>query len=74
MIEANYDADEINRIIAAKQANGVFCYETRVKQTHLSKQQAEAFIARVAGAHSKYMFMHQHEDRPAAEDPDGGQL
>ena len=74
LIEANYDVDEINRIIEEKQANGVFCYETRVKQTHLSRQQAEAFIARVAGEHSKYMFMHQHEDRPAAEDPDGGQL
>lgn len=74
LVEANYNADEINQIIADKQANGVFCYETRVKQTHLSQQQAEAFIARVAGDHSKYIFIHQHEDKPAAEDQDGGQL
>ena len=57
-IEANYDNDEElhNRAI-----NNY--YESRVKNTHLSKEYASNWILENMGANSVYEFMHQHKER-----------
>ena len=57
-IEANYDNDEElhNRAINSY-------YESRVKNTHLSKEYASNWILENMGANSVYEFMHQHKER-----------
>ena len=42
--------------------NGQYAYEIRVKETHLSREQCDDFIARNAGSNSEYVYMHQHVD------------
>lgn len=63
LIEANYGEDEIRERIRQKKADGLYCYEERVLKTHLSREQAEAWLAENAGQNSKYMFVHMHEER-----------
>lgn len=63
LIEANYGEDEIRERIRQKKADGLYCYEERVLRTHLSREQAEAWLAENAGQDSKYMFIHIHEER-----------
>lgn len=63
LIEANYSEDEIRERIRQKKADGLYCYEERVLKTHLSREQAEAWLAENAGQNSKYMFVHMHEER-----------
>lgn len=62
-IEANYDEEDLERRIEEKLQAGFFAYETRVKNTHLSRQQAEAWLADHASPESKIIYLHQHEDR-----------
>lgn len=61
-IEANYDENEIIQRIKEKSEKGEFCYERRVINTHMSKQQADKWIAENAGENSKFIYMHQHEE------------
>lgn len=61
-IEANYDADEIMNKIAEKKGAGEFCYEERVIRTHMSRQQADQWLANNAGENSKFIYMHEHTD------------
>lgn len=61
-IEANYDEDEIIQRIKEKSEKGEFCYERRVIKTHMSRQQADKWIAENAGDNSKFIYMHQHEE------------
>lgn len=63
LIEANYGEDEIRERIRQKKADGLYCYEERVLKTHLSREQAEAWLAENAGQDSEYMFVHMHEER-----------
>lgn len=63
LIEANYGEDEIKERIRQKKADGLYCYEERVLKTHLSREQAEAWLAENAGQDSEYMFIHIHEER-----------
>ncbi len=63
LIEANYDEDEIEERIRKKQEEGIYTYEFRAKNTHLSKQQASEFLLENMGDNSKYEFMHQHIER-----------
>ncbi len=62
-IEANYQEAEIQKRIIEKEMAGVFCYERRVLDTHLSEEQARAFIARAARPDSKVLFMHGHQEK-----------
>jgi phosphoribosyl 1,2-cyclic phosphodiesterase len=61
-IEANYDEDEIIQRIKEKSEKGEFCYERRVINTHMSKQQADKWIAENAGENSRFVYMHRHKE------------
>lgn len=61
MVEANYEDKEIRERIARKKAEGIFPYEQRVLQNHLSKQQCDSFIYANIGSGGQYVYMHQHE-------------
>lgn len=65
MIEANHTRAEIAERIAAKQAAGEYAYELEAMRNHLSREQAEDWLARNAGPNSKYVFLHQHKDKGA---------
>lgn len=59
-IEANRTEAEFEAAIAVKRAAGLFCYEEAARRNHLSREQAEAWLARNAAPHSQYVFLHQH--------------
>lgn len=63
LLEANHDRAEIDARIAAKHAAGEFAYEEAAARNHLSREQAEDWLARNAGPNSKYILLHQHIDR-----------
>lgn len=62
-IESNYKENDIIRKIEEKLSQGEYCYETRVMETHLSREQAEAFLNGKMKEGSKVIFIHQHEDK-----------
>lgn len=57
-IEGNYEDDEElhNRAISE-------FYESRVKNTHLSKVKATEWLLKNMNENSKYIFMHEHKER-----------
>lgn len=63
LIEANYDEDEIEQRIKQKQQECKYVYEYRVKESHLSKQQASEFLLENMKEDSEYVFMHEHVER-----------
>jgi len=63
LIEANHTQAEIEERIRAKEAAGEFIYETAAQQNHLSREQALEWLAQNMGRHSKYVFLHQHQER-----------
>lgn len=63
MIEANHTQEEIEARLQAKEASGEFAYETAAMQNHLSQEQALEWLAENMGPHSRYIFMHQHQER-----------
>lgn len=63
LIEGNYDEDEIEERIKEKQKNCEYAYEFRVKDSHLSIQQASEFLMKNMSEKSEYVFMHQHIER-----------
>ena len=65
LIEANHTYEDISARISAKQAAGEYAYELEAMRNHLSREQAEDWIARNAGPNSKYVFLHQHRDKGA---------
>lgn len=67
LIEANHTRAEIEARIAEKRARGEFAYENRAAQNHLSQEQAMDWLARNAGPNSKYVFLHQHKEKEAAD-------
>ena len=63
-IEANYLTDtELDNKIQEDKENGRFSYYERVKKTHLSQLDAINWLDKNMGADSKYIFIHQHENR-----------
>ena len=68
LLEGNYGEEEIESRIAEKQLNGQYAYEIRVKQTHLSREQCDDFIARNACANSEYVYLHAHVDDEVMEE------
>lgn len=59
-IEANYDEEGIQKRIEEKLSAGEYSYEIRARETHLSKEKAELWLANNAGDRSKCIFMHEH--------------
>lgn len=68
MIEANHTRAEIEDRIAAKQDAGEYAYEIEAARNHLSREQAEEWLAQNAGPDSKYVFLHQHQDHKRHKD------
>lgn len=62
-IEANYEEEEIKERIKAKEKLGIYSYEKDVIKNHLSKQKCDNFLYENMGENSKYIYMHQHEER-----------
>jgi len=62
LIEANHTRAEIEARIAEKQARGEFSYEARAVRNHLSREQAEEWLARNARPDSEVRYLHQHKE------------
>ena len=62
-IEANYREEQLKSSIEAKIKSGLFTYETRVADTHLSEEQAIRFISENAKPDSKVIYMHKHIEK-----------
>lgn len=63
MVEANHTRAELEARMEAKRAAGEFSYEWAAAQNHLSKEQAEDWLYQQMGPNSKYIFLHQHQDK-----------
>ena len=63
LIEANHTEAELQERMEAKLAAGEFAYEFAAAQNHLSREQAEAWLAENAGPGSRYQFLHQHREK-----------
>lgn len=63
MVEANYEDEEIQERIRAKEEAGIYPYEYNVLKNHLSKKKCDDFLAENAGIRSKYVYMHGHVER-----------
>lgn len=59
-VEANYGEDEIRARIAAKEAVGAYVHEYRTMQTHLSREQADAWVLSNAKETSVIEYLHGH--------------
>lgn len=62
LIEANYDKDKLEENIKRDTEQGIYSYGMRVKDTHLSIQQASEWIMENAGDKSEYEFIHQSKN------------
>lgn len=71
LIEGNYHEDELQERIREKQEKGEFCYEYRVPKTHLSVEQATAWLMENMGENSEYVLMHRHIDKEEREANEG---
>ena len=63
LVEGNYEEEELEQRIKQKQEEGLYYYESRVRNTHLSKGQATDFLLNNMGENSEYVLMHQHVER-----------
>lgn len=63
LIEGNHYEDEINAIIKYKQENGLFAYEIKSRQNHLSVEKATEWLLKNMGENSTYEFMHQSKNK-----------
>ena len=63
MVEANHTRAELEARMEAKRVAGEFSYEWAAAQNHLSKEQAEDWLYQQMGPNSKYIFLHQHQDK-----------
>ena len=62
MIEANYTQDELEARIQRKAEAGEFIYEYRAAASHLSREQADEWLARNAGPNSEIIYLHGHKE------------
>ena len=63
LIEANYTKDDLEERINAKLEAGQYCYELKVAERHLSKEQADEFLLENMGVNSRYEYLHGHIDK-----------
>lgn len=62
LVEANYTEADLKARMDAKIAAGQFAYESRVAETHLSREQATEWLKINAGECSKFEFIHIHAE------------
>lgn len=62
LIEANYITEELEQRIREKQVTGEYIYEKRVRQVHLSKEEADEFLLTNMTNDSVYEYLHGHKD------------
>ena len=63
MVEANHTRAELEARIEAKKAAGEFAYEWAASKNHLSQEQAEDWLYQQMGPNSRYVFLHQHQEK-----------
>jgi len=63
LIEGNYTEDEIEKRIEEKKENGDFLIEYRIKNTHLSVEEATEFLLKNMGNKGKFELIHRHVDK-----------
>lgn len=61
-IEANHGEAEIRERIKMKALDNQYAYEYDAARNHLSREKADAWIYRMAGANSLIYYMHEHRD------------
>lgn len=67
LLESNHTRAEIEARIEAKRAAGEFAYEVEAARNHLSQEQALDWLAANMGPNSKYVFLHQHQEKGNAK-------
>ena len=63
MVEANHTRADIAARIAEKQAAGLYAYEIKAAENHMSREQTEDWLYQNMGPCSRYVFLHGHEER-----------
>lgn len=63
LVEANHTEAEIESRAAEKEALGLFAYERRAAENHLSFEQARDWLAENMDAHSVWVPMHGHREK-----------
>lgn len=64
LIEANHTREELEKRLADKEAAGVFAYERRAALTHLSREQADEWLAENADfGKSRVFYLHGHREK-----------
>lgn len=61
-IECNYDEDKVFDVIREKTARGEYAHQRGSINSHLSKQQAQAFVLNNAGANYEFIMLHQSSE------------
>lgn len=73
MIEANYTEAEMEERIRRKTESGEFMYEYRAAAGHLSREQADAWLAENATpGKSRVIFLHGHQEKQRKEERENG--
>ena len=63
LVEANYGEEELQARMQRKLEAGAYAYESRVADSHLSREQAEEWIAENAcPGISKVLYLHRHQE------------
>lgn len=62
MVEANHTQADIVARAEKKRAAGQYAYEYKAAENHLSREQAEDWLYQNMGPHSRYVFLHGHEE------------
>lgn len=63
LVEANYEENELQERIKAKQEAGQFAYEFRVEKTHLSKEECDSWLLDNMADYSEAVYLHQHQGK-----------
>lgn len=67
LVESNYREAELQQRLEEKLDAGVFAYETRAEVTHLSREQATAWLQENMAPWSIWVPMHEHKEREAQD-------
>ena len=63
LIEANHTRAELETRAKAKLEAGQYAYEYRAAANHLSQEQALDWLYQQMGPNSRYVFLHQHQEK-----------
>lgn len=67
LIEANHNRDELEARAKDKRDTGEYAYEYRAAANHLSQEQALDWLYSQMGPNSRYVFLHQHQERSKSD-------